>query len=65
MKTRAAIAAVLSFLACGTAGAAKVTVDDLMKVRSILDVRISPDGESVAYVITTPSLERNAHEPAI
>jgi dipeptidyl aminopeptidase/acylaminoacyl peptidase len=40
-------------------------VDDLMKVRSILDVRISPDGESVAYVVSTPSLERNAHEPAI
>ena len=51
----------------GTALAAKVpvTVDDLMKLRSIMDVRISPDGAQVAYVVSTPSLERNAHEAAI
>jgi dipeptidyl aminopeptidase/acylaminoacyl peptidase len=50
---------------CGTARAAKVTVEELMKLRSIMDVRISPDGELVAYVVSTPSLERNAHEAAI
>lgn len=49
----------------GTAEAAKVTVDDLMKLRSIVDVRISPEGDRVAYVVSTPSLERNAHEAAI
>src|SRR5262245_8744427 len=65
MKTRAAIAAVLALFPCGMAVAAKVTVDDLMKVRSILDTRISPDGQSVAYAVSTPSLERNAHEAAI
>ncbi|HXM77424.1 MAG TPA: LpqB family beta-propeller domain-containing protein, partial [Thermoanaerobaculia bacterium] len=48
-----------------TSGAAKVTVDDLMNLRSIVDVRISPDGDRVAYVVSTPSLERNAHEAAI
>src|SRR5262249_33436799 len=65
MKTRASIAAVLSLFVWGTAGAVKVTVDDLMKVRSILDTRISPDGQSVAYAVSTPSLERNTHEAAI
>lgn len=65
MKRRSAIGVLLLLFACGRAGGAKVTVDDLMKVRSILDVRISPDGQSVAYVVSTPSLERNAHEAAI
>jgi dipeptidyl aminopeptidase/acylaminoacyl peptidase len=65
MKTRAAAAAVLSLLLCEAARAAKVTVDDLMKVRSVLDVRISPDGQSVAYAVSTPSLERNAQEAAL
>ncbi len=49
----------------GTTEAAKVTVDDLMKLRSIVEVRISPEGDRVAYVLSTPSLERNAHEGAI
>jgi dipeptidyl aminopeptidase/acylaminoacyl peptidase len=38
-----------------------VTVDDLMAVRTVVDVRISPDGESVAYVLSEPSLEKNEH----
>ncbi|MDQ2869735.1 MAG: S9 family peptidase [Acidobacteriota bacterium] len=42
-----------------------MTVEDLMKVRSIVDVRIAPDGQHIAYVVSTPSLERNAHEAAI
>lgn len=45
--------------------AARVTVDDLMKLRTIVDVEISPDGRSVAYAVSTPSLERNAHEVAL
>ena len=49
----------------GAARAARVTVDDLMKLRSIVDVRISPDGEHVVYAASTPSLERNVHEAAI
>ena len=28
-----------------------VTVDDLMKLRSIVDVKIAPDGEQVAYIV--------------
>ena len=45
--------------------AARVTVDDLMKLRTIVDVEISPDGRSVAYAVSTPSLELNAHEVAL
>ena len=45
--------------------AARVTVDDLMKLRTIVDVKISPDGSRVAYAVSTPSLERNAHEVAL
>ena len=39
-----------------------VTVDDLMKVRAIVDARIAPDGSQVAYVVSTPSLAKNEHE---
>ena len=65
MRRVPAIAAGLLLLASGASGAANVTVDDLMRLRSIVDVRISPDGESVAFAVSTPSLERNAHEAAI
>ncbi len=60
-----AVAAAVLVSVSDTAGAAKVTIDDLMKLRSIVDVRISPDGNRVAYAVSTPSLERNAHEAAI
>src|SRR5262249_52280265 len=42
-----------------------VTVDDLMKLRAIVDVRIAPDGSQVAYVVSTPSLSKNEHEAAL
>jgi dipeptidyl aminopeptidase/acylaminoacyl peptidase len=45
--------------------AAKVTVDDLMRLRSLFDVRISPDGKRVAYVVSTPSIERAEHEAVL
>jgi dipeptidyl aminopeptidase/acylaminoacyl peptidase len=47
------------------AGSRPVTVDDLMTLRAIVDVRISPDGERVAYVVSTPSLPKNEHEAAL
>lgn len=43
----------------------KVTIDDLMALRTINDVKISPAGDRVAYTVSTPSIERNAHEPAL
>jgi dipeptidyl aminopeptidase/acylaminoacyl peptidase len=42
-----------------------VTIDDLMGLRTINDVKIAPAGDRVAYTVSTPSLERNAHEPAL
>jgi len=41
------------------------TVDDLMKMRSIVDVLISPDGQRVAYVTSTPNLATNEHDGAL
>jgi dipeptidyl aminopeptidase/acylaminoacyl peptidase len=43
----------------------RFTLDDEMKMRAIVDVRISPDGERVAYVVSTPSVEKNEHEAAL
>ena len=43
----------------------KVTIDDLMALRTINDVKISPAGDRIAYTVSTPSLERNAHQPAL
>ena len=65
MKSTLAIAAAILVSLSAPGEAARVTVDDLMKLRSILDVAISPDGRQVAYAVSTPSLERNAHEAAI
>ncbi len=50
---------------CCPVDAAKVTIDDLMRLRAIVDVRISPDGKRVAYAVSTPSIERAEHEAAI
>jgi dipeptidyl aminopeptidase/acylaminoacyl peptidase len=45
--------------------ARKVTLDDLMKLRTISSVRISPDGKQVAYVVSQPSFEKDAHEAVL
>src|SRR4051794_32900031 len=42
-----------------------MSVDDLMKLRSIVDVQIAPDGRRVAYVVSTPNLAKNEHEAAL
>jgi len=48
-----------------TAASRPITVDDLMKLRSINDVRIAPAGDRVAYVVSTPSLPKNEHQAAL
>ncbi len=45
--------------------AKNVTVDDLMNLRSLVDVEISPDGNRVAYVVSAPSFETDAHEATL
>ncbi|MBY0497269.1 MAG: S9 family peptidase [Cyanobacteria bacterium] len=49
----------------GTQAPRKVTIDDLMSLRTINDVKISPAGDQIAYTVSTPSVARNAHEPAL
>jgi dipeptidyl aminopeptidase/acylaminoacyl peptidase len=64
MKIRAhAAVLVLTAATTGThtAGLRPITIDDEMKLRAIVDVRISPDGSRVAYVVSTPSLDKNEH----
>src|SRR5438093_9425808 len=66
----AATAAVLLALSSTTVrpapGSARpFSLDDEMKLRSIVAVAISPDGDQVAYVVSTPSLAANQHEPAL
>src|SRR5262245_11201549 len=43
----------------------RVTVEDLMKMRAIVDARISPDGSRVAYVVSTPNLVKNEHDASL
>src|SRR5436190_10350970 len=60
----AALALVLASTGAHTAAGTPhpFTLDDEMKLRAIVDARISPDGEQVAYVVSTPSLVKNEHE---
>jgi dipeptidyl aminopeptidase/acylaminoacyl peptidase len=45
--------------------ASEVTVDDLMGLRTIVDVEISPDGQSIACAVSKPSLTENQHDTRI
>src|SRR2546425_4962143 len=66
------LAMVLVFFSSGVRMAAPApaslsafTVDDEMKMRAVVDVRIAPDGEHVAYVVSTPLLVKNEHQAAL
>ena len=66
MPSSASFAVSLALLAAPLAAAPRpVTVADLMALRSILEVRISPDGRQVAYVVSQPSFEKAEHEAAL
>ena len=47
------------------AQATPITIDDLMALSTINDVEIAPDGNRVAYTVSTPSVENNTHETAL
>lgn len=64
MRTWALLVALAGFAPPAPA-ARPVTVDDLMRLRSFSDVRISPDGTRVAYVLSQPSFEKDEHEAAL
>jgi dipeptidyl aminopeptidase/acylaminoacyl peptidase len=55
----------LGSLAVHTQASRKVTIDDLMALRTINDVKISPAGDQIAYTVSTPSVPRNAHETSL
>lgn len=66
MKRLSLAVATLTLLAPAvSAEPRRVTVDDLMRLRSISDVRISPDGQLVAYVVSQPSFEKDEHEAVL
>src|SRR6185295_17924375 len=66
MPNRTSLAAGLALLAAPLSAAPRpVSVADLMALRSISDVRISPDGRQVAYVVSQPSFEKDEHEAAL
>jgi dipeptidyl aminopeptidase/acylaminoacyl peptidase len=66
MMKRVHIAAALASIAVSVAAQPRpVTIDDLMALRTINDVEISPSGDRIAYTVSAPSLARNAHEPAL
>ncbi len=57
-----ALFCILAFSGSGVAAPHPVSVDDLMKLRWIADVQISPDGDRVAYVVSQPNVETNTHD---
>ena len=67
MRTRATLGLtiVLAWTVASAAGVRPMTVDAEMRLHSIVDVRISPDGARVAYVVSRPSLEKNEHQAAL
>ncbi len=39
--------------------------EDLMRLRTITDAQIAPDGTQIAYVVKTPELEQNEYRSGI
>jgi len=60
-----ALIAALFSLTLNAQTAKRVSIDDLMALRTINDAKISPSGDLIAYTVSTPSLARNAHEAAL
>ncbi len=62
--TRLACAAVVLLSLPGTGQAQKrpLTVDDLPKIRTVSDPRVSPDGQWVAYAVGTQDVEKDKRD---
>ena len=66
IRYSAGVAAALSVVLSGSAQTPQpMSVDDLMRLRSIVDVQIAPQGDRVAYVVSTPNLAKNEHDAAL
>jgi dipeptidyl aminopeptidase/acylaminoacyl peptidase len=64
-KALVALYAIVAASAPDAQSLKKVTIDDLMALRTINDVEMSPAGDAIAYTVSTPSVPRNAHETAL
>lgn len=51
--------------ASGTRRTAGMTLSDVLKVKEIIDPRVSPDGRAVAFIIKQALLERNEYGSAL
>jgi dipeptidyl aminopeptidase/acylaminoacyl peptidase len=64
--TRSPVAAAGLALALASSLAAQnrrpATIDDLMRLRTVTDVQLSPDGTRVVYVVSVPDVSRNEHD---
>lgn len=47
------------------AGRPPLSLDDIMRLRTIQDPQIAPDGSRVAYVVSTPDFEENVYDTDI
>ncbi|HET9269042.1 MAG TPA: hypothetical protein VFO31_12795, partial [Vicinamibacterales bacterium] len=71
MKTRTmlltlvAVIALVVSLPAEQAAVRRFGFDDFSKVKRVSDPQFSPDGASVAYVVSTPNLEENRHVAAL
>src|SRR5436190_189126 len=73
MSRKKSVTAALASAVAGTwmlSGSAQpaarpIGIDALMRMRSIVDVQIAPDGGRVAYVVSTPNLEKNEHDARV
>jgi dipeptidyl aminopeptidase/acylaminoacyl peptidase len=49
----------------GQPATGRVSVDDLMRLRTIVDLEVSPDGARIVYAVSQPSVERNVHDVSL
>lgn len=54
------LTALVTALSCAFLGAADFTVDDLLKVRRVGEIAVSPDGKQIVLELAVPDLESNA-----
>jgi dipeptidyl aminopeptidase/acylaminoacyl peptidase len=71
MKTRTMLLTVVAVIVLAVslpaeqAAVRRFGFDDFSKIRRVSDPQFSPDGASIAYVVSTPNLEENRHVAAL
>jgi hypothetical protein len=62
LSTMISVAAFVAASAQATSGTRSLTVDDYFRIQRIADPQISPDGEWVAFTVSTTDLEKDKSE---